>query len=145
MICLLLLRRYPTKQTAAPTDGWHDNHHGYSMIYLPRSGHSCHPTSEHVCTLINRIPGTVTDMQPVNYWLHCRPKISRDIVSQIEYCTILESPALWLEDHLFRFQWSLVHEGLPPVWCPMEERYFVQKTLPSFYRTFYCSFYCSSS
>jgi len=39
--------------------------------------------------------------------------ISRDIMSQIEQGTILESPALWLEDHVFNFQGSLLPEGLP--------------------------------
>ena len=34
--------------------------------------------------IFNRIPGTVAYMQPLNYWLRCRPTISRNIVSKIE-------------------------------------------------------------
>jgi len=48
----------------------------------------------------------------LNYWLHCRPTISCDIVIQIEWDTVLESPALWLEDNLFGFQGSLLLGGL---------------------------------
>ena len=33
---------------------------------------------------LNRIPGTVADMQPLNYCLRCRPTISRNIAIQIE-------------------------------------------------------------
>ena len=33
---------------------------------------------------INRIQGTVAYMRPLNYWLRCRPTISRDIAIQIE-------------------------------------------------------------
>ena len=33
---------------------------------------------------LNRIQGTVAYMRPLNYWLRCRPTISRDIAIQIE-------------------------------------------------------------
>ena len=33
---------------------------------------------------VNRIQGKVAYMLPLNYWLRCRPVISRNIVSQIE-------------------------------------------------------------
>ena len=61
---------------------------------------------------LNRIAGTVAYMQPLNYWLRCRPTISRNIMSQIESGAVLASPALWLEDQVFGLQGSLSPEGL---------------------------------
>jgi len=75
--------------------------------------------------------------QPLNYCFCCRPTISHDITIQIEQGTVLESPALWLEGHLFGFQGSLLPKGLPSVRSSTDERDFVQKRLPSFYRSFY--------
>ena len=87
----------------------------------------------------NRIWVTVAYTQPLNYWLCYRPMILHSIVSQIDSGTVLESPVLWLEDHLFGFQGSSLPEGLPSVWSSTDERDYVQNRLPSFYCRFYRS------
>jgi len=60
-------------------------------------------------------------------------------MSQLEWGTVLESPAFWLEDQVFDLQGSLLPEGVPSVQSSTEEIDFVQKRLHSFYHSFYCS------
>ena len=62
------------------------------------------PHATKLSNTVKRIWVTVACMRPINYWLRCRLAVLHDLVTQMEKGTILESPALWLEDQVSGFK-----------------------------------------